>query len=576
MNIKLVFDNIFSDRANSLNIRIFFRIMAFVLGALHTYAAIQSQSMNADGVAYLDIGDAYFQTDWRNAINAVWSPLYSWILGSVNFIFKPSMQWEILTVHSVNFLIYLFTLACFEFMWGKVRNSSHQTKSLRLTEPIWWSLGYLLFIWISLSLIQIWAVTPDMLMAALVFLAAGFFVQIRSGDENIRVFISLGLILGLGYLSKTFMFSIALVFLGLTWFIQKWTWTAFTNTLLSIGAFFLVSLPFILLISNAKGKLTIGEAGTVTYVRHVIGIPYPHWQGNPQLGIVPAHLSRVIHESPRVYEFGEPIGGTYPITMDPSYWYEGIDVRINAGNLLRRLLSSGLFYMDLFFQRQGMLIICVIALYIIDSNRGHTLFEVAKRWSLVIPSTIAFGLYGLVLVASRYIGVWVLLFWADLLANIQVPDTTNNKAWLKLLSSIAVLGMFINIILFNLDGFTRLNPTLASSLSEPAASPAGPLEVAQTLQELDVKPGDKVGVIGYAYDSFWARLARVKIVAEMLEADADDLWHGDQILQQSVLQSFASTGAKAVIAEYVPSYVELPGWHQVGNSNYFIHVFQEN
>src|SRR5690349_2200928 len=66
-------------------IQILFRLFAIGLGLLHVYAAIKSQSMNADGISYLDIGDAYFRADWANAINPVWSPLYSWILGFANF-----------------------------------------------------------------------------------------------------------------------------------------------------------------------------------------------------------------------------------------------------------------------------------------------------------------------------------------------------------------------------------------------------------------------------------------------------------------------------------------------------------
>ena len=574
-NIRTAFNFFFDDDAKPLRVRILFRCIAIALGILHTYAAIQSQSMNADGIAYLDIGDAYFRADWANAINAVWSPLYSWLLGFVNFIFKPSMQWQFPMVHIVNFFIYLFALTCFEFMWTKVYNTNQQPMSLRLSEPLWWSLGYLLFIWTSLSLIQIWSVTPDMLMAALVFIAAGLFVQIRSGDEDHRIFLSLGLILGLGYLSKTFMFSTSLVFLGLTWLVQKRTQAALRNSILAIGAFVLVSLPFILLISNLKGKLTIGEAGTVTYVRHVIGIPFPHWQGDAQLGIIPTHLSNIIHESPRVYEFGKPVGGTYPITTDPSYWYDGIDVQLNARSLFHALLASGIFYTKLFFQDQGMLVAATIALYIMHQTNRFSFFETAKRWSLVIPSIIAFGLYGLVLVSNRYIGVWVLLFWTDILANIQLPKATNNKIWLNTLSSMAILGLFINIILFNLDGFTRLNPTLESSLGASVSSPASPLEVAQTLQGLGIQPDSNVGVIGYAYDSFWARLVHVKIIAEMLEEDATEMWQGDDALHQSVLQSFASAGTKAVIAESVPADVNLTNWHQVGTSNHFIYVFSE-
>ena len=34
--------------------------------------------MISDGVSYLDIGDAYFRGDWKAAVNAYWSPVYSW------------------------------------------------------------------------------------------------------------------------------------------------------------------------------------------------------------------------------------------------------------------------------------------------------------------------------------------------------------------------------------------------------------------------------------------------------------------------------------------------------------------
>ena len=573
--IDFINQNFFEGESKTANFQIFFRLMAIGFGGLHTYAAIKSQSMNADGIAYLDIGDAYFRADWTNAINAVWSPLYSWILGLVNFIFKPSMEWEFPIVHIVNFFIYLLALASFEFMWRNVRKVQSHPKSIWLTEPLWWSLGYLLFIWTLLSLIQIWAVTPDMLMAASVFLAAGIFARIRNGDDRFRLFLSLGLIIGLGYLSKTFMFSIAPVFIGLAWLVQKRTWGSFSKTFLAAGLFLLISLPFILLISNVKGKVTIGEAGTVTFLRYVNGMPFPHWQGDSAQGIIPNHPSRVIHQSPPIYEFGEPIGGTYPISLDPSYWYEGIKPRFDLGSLLARVLASSLVYAELFLQKQGIMFAGVLVLYIMGHKQRFSFFDILQRWTLVIPAVIAFGLYGTVLVQGRYIAVFVLLFWADVLANIRLPNIANNKSWMNIISGIAIFGLLANIIMFNLDGFKQLNPSLGVSPVEQSAPPARPLEVAQALQSFGIKPGDKVGVIGYAYDSFWARLAHVKIAAEMLEADAIDLWNGDNALRQSVLQAFADAGMDAVVAEYVPRDVILDGWHQVRNSNYYIYVFTE-
>jgi len=217
----------------------------------------------------------------------------------------------------------------------------------------------------------------------------------------------------------------------------------------------------------------------------------------------------------------------------------------------------------------------MFALYMMRQGGRYTLRETLQRWVLVIPALVAFGLYGTVLVEGRYVGAFILLFWADILGNVRLPNVLANGFLLRTLCSIAAFGLLVNIVLFNMDGVTRLNPSWESNVSLATAPDAKPLAVARTLQELGVSQGDKVGVIGYAYDSFWARLARVRIVAEMLETDADEFWRGDGSLRQGVLQSFANSGVVAVVADYVPSYAGLSDWHQVGNSNYYIYVFRD-
>jgi hypothetical protein len=46
-------------------------------------------------------------------------------------------------------------------------------------------------------------------------------------------------------------------------------------------------------------------------------------------------------------------------------------------------------------------------------------------------------------------------------------------------------------------------------------------------------------------------------------------------LEQSVLQAFTDAGVTAVVAEYVPPYAEMEGWHQVQDTNYFIYIFEQ-
>jgi hypothetical protein len=560
------------------------RLLVIGLGGLHTWAAATSHSMNADGISYLDIGDAYFRGEWQTAINSFWSPMYSWILGLVMRLLNPPMHWEFPVVHLVNFVVYLGAFVCFEFFWRQLMHYQ-QTQTVntsgdnRVTLPEWaWlGLGYALFIWSSLHLIEIWAVTPDMLMAASVYLAAGLVLRIRLGADSWRTFGLLGGVLGLGYLTKAVMWPMAFVFLGVGLFSVGNMRRAVPRGVVALAVFLLLSTPFVAAISGAKGYLTYGGAGILTYVRHVNGVRYPHWQGEPPGNGVPEHPSRKILDVPPIYEFGTPIGGTYPISYDPSYWYEGVVVRLDLDNQIRSFLSSALFYFDLFFRQQGALLFGVFVLYLMSHLRSLPAKGFVQRWGLAILALAAFAMYGLVLVSGRYIGVFVVLFWSDLLANVRLPESQASRRLVSVLSVIMILSMLVNIVVFNLEGYRDL--TGGENLDQPARPQAGPPswpgEVAEALHKLGVDRGDKVGVIGYGFDSYWARLARVLIVAEMLGDDADDFWVGGPSIRDEVFQAFANTGSKAIVAENVPSYASLSNWHRVGNSNYYVFILAQ-
>lgn len=570
-------------RAFSLNrLPLFFRMVAVALGGLHTWAAMTRHSMNADGISYLDIGDAYMRGDWQMAINSVWSPLYSWILGPVIYYLKPSMPWEFPLVQLVNLAIYLAALTCFDYFWRGLRSyhRSHISGSANslagLPEWMWVSLGYGLFIWSSLNLIEIWAVTPDMLMAGLVYLAAGLLARIRCGNTTWPVFVSLGVVLGLGFLAKAIMFPLAFVILLFTFFMAGNLKQALVKTLAALFIFLLVSGPFIALISAARGEFTFSDAGKVTYVRHVAGLSHPHWQGPASGPGAPEHPSRRVFNAPPVYEFGQPIGGTYPIAYDPYYWVKGAAAAFSLEKQAITMIASGLFYFDLFFRQEGVVLAGVFVLYLLGFRRPASAVDLVRKYGLALLAVVAFGMYGLVLVEGRYIGVFVVLFWGDLLANTRPAEIGLAQKLTAFLGAAMIVFMLATIAAFNLEGlFILAGHTRATgSASGATPPPAWPGEVAEELHRLGVQPGDRVGVIGYAFDSFWARLARVKIVAELVDVDADPFWVGDPALQAGVIRAFAGAGARAIVAEHVPGYARLAGWRQVGNSNFYIHLIQ--
>jgi hypothetical protein len=555
-------------------IRASFWLLALTLAALQVWAAVRSSSMNADGIAYLDMGDAYLRGDWSNAVNPVWSPLYSWILGAVMAVVQPPMAWEFPVVHLVNLALFLLALLCFDFFWrqlSRYRREAAGPATRVLPDWAWLAIGYSLFVWVTLSLIAVWAVTPDMLMAALVLIAAGLIVRMRLGHAGWRPYLLLGLILGAAYLSKAVMFPLAFVFLGTAWLSARSLRRAAPRAGGALLIFLLVGLPYVLAISRSHGSLTIGEAGTITYIRHVAGITDPHWQGyEPDTR---THPSRQLLNHPPVYEFAGPIGGTYPISYNPAYWFEGATAEIDWGRQAQTLAGNGLYYARLFGWQQGGLLALTILLYVLSPARRASLPELGRRWGLLLPALAALLLYGLVYAEDRYIGVFLLLLWGDLLANVRLAASPAGEETLRAASILMAGFLLLNIAAFNLEGYGRLAD--ASAAMSQDAPPAPPVAVATSLRQLGVAEGSTVGVIGYAYDSFWARLARVQIVAELVDYPGNPFWAGDASLQQSVLQAFASSGACAVVAEYAPAGARLAGWQQVNDSSFYIYLLRE-
>jgi hypothetical protein len=571
-------------------LRIFCWTVTISLGALHAWVAAKIHAMNEDGICYLDMGDAYLRGDWGMAINTIWSPLYSWILGLTMHILKPSIRWEFPVVHLVNFIVYVGTLVCFEFFWRQVMQS-RQTELSRISEttfvtlPNWalLALGYALFVWSSLSLINIWSVTPDMCLAAFLYLAAGLILRIRCGHTTWTSYALFGLILGLSYLTKAAMFPMAFVLLAVGIFSAPEPHRIKWRILTSVVLFLLIAGPFITMLSATKGRLTFGDVGKLTYVRYVHNVPYPHWQGEiPESG-TPLHPTRKIYSEPPIYEFGNPVGGTYPVSYDPSYWYEGVVVRFDLKQQLRLLSSSALFYLDFFFRQQAGLVLGLFVLFLMGRWQPLKTTEIVREWGLVICALAAFGMYALIYVENRYVGAFAVIFWAGFLTKARLARSEMSKRLVSVVSISMLLFLIVNIGAFNLEGFNAMAFNVnafktkkpGNPVSHLSRSPGWPGEVAQELIRLGVERGAKVGVIGYAFASFWARLARVKIAAEMLESDADTFWRGDASLHSEVIEAFQSTGAKAIVAEHVPSYAHLEAWYRVGTSNYYIKILPE-
>jgi hypothetical protein len=538
--------------------------------------------MNPDGISYLDMGDAYLRGDWSTALNAQWSPLYSWLLGLANLLIKPGPALEFPVVHFVSFLMYVAALAGFEFFMrelsldgGHGAGGLHSEGVSRFPEWLWRIIGYTLFIWLTLTMIPFELTCPDMLVACIVYIASGLLLRIRRGRAGKRGFALLGLVLALGYLAKAPMLPLGLVFLLASGFAVGSLRLGIPRALLALAVFLAVCAPLVVALSAAKGRFSFGESGRLNYAWYVNDVTrFVHWQGEGEGNGTPLHPTRKIHDAPSVYEFATPVRATYPPWYDPSYWYEGVEARFDLQGQVRLLEAIGFIWWDIFINTQIVLVMLALFLTRLMGRPRLLLKDVAHEWLFFAPALAAFGMYSLVNLEPRYVAPFVVLFWVGLLRPLLMREPERPPR----VSASAALALALVL----------LAPLFASALLKTArgvpASARAQSEVALALYEMGLREGDGVAGIGDSFRAYWARIAHLRIVAEIPSpgplgeisaGDTERFWSAGEEVRSQVMKKFAATGAKVVIADRLPLLFPRDGWRRIGQTDYYVYPLSE-
>jgi hypothetical protein len=548
-----------------------FLILCVALGLLQLW--ISRYAMVSDGVSYLDIGDAYFRGDWAAAVNGYWSPLYSWCLGLALHIFKPSLRWEFIAVHLVNLVIYLAALLSFRFfLYSVLRTVSERSaeeRSRSLPEWVFLGLGYSVFLWASLVLIDPGLVTPDLLVAAIVFLIGGYLVELRV-HESYGKFAMFGVLCGIAYLGKAIMFPLGFGFLGILLLSGRWSKRRICGALLSAVLFLAVSSPFITALSKQKGRLTFGDSGRLNYASLVNpGAPQVHWQGEPVGSGTPRHTTRRILENPPVYEFAEPVAGTYPPWYDPSYWNDGVRPSFRLRAQTRVLVQSARNYAIMLIGPQLGLIAGLLIFILLGGE--PTRRAIILNWPLIAAAGLSIGTYSLVLVRPRYIGASVVLLTFGILAGIRLPKNEQFSAITKHVTAAIIATILFSVV-------AHVAETAYKTMTvDGNPSQKDQLEAAVGLQSMGLKAGDRLAVIGDGSFDIWARLARFKIVSEVSSVDPGnrEFWASSWERRSLVYQKLRDTGAKVVVVWSPPANGMDPGWRKVASTNYYAHYLSK-
>ena len=85
-----------------------------------------------------------------------------------------------------------------------------------------------------------------------------------------------------------------------------------------------------------------------------------------------------------------------------------------------------------------------------------------------------------------------------------------------------------------------------------------------------ILPGERVAVIGHVNQCGWARLARVKITAEIPPESEQDFDAADASTQRASVDALFGTGVRAIIADHRVETGCPSKWSPAGKTGFFV------
>lgn len=444
------------------------------------------QAMNPDGISYLDIGDAYWRGDFDSAVNAYWSPLYSWLTGAVLHVTGAAPARELLWVQLMNAGIVLVSLVAFRALLGEVMRLR---RGGLLGDGALQVVAYALFAWASFSAIRVHTVTPDQLVPAVVYAATALVLATVRGERSAWRFAALGLVLGLGFLAKFAVLPVAVVFLAVVALQDR------RGALVAAGCAIAVAAPFVAVLSHHEGSFTAGRSGALNYawllgdVEEVVG-----WTGGE-------HPPAVLAEGALLYDGP----GSIPAWYDPLRWYEGVPAPVRLGRQIDVAgEAAGVYARVLFSLPQLLLTLALAAAWWLAGRPVPR----DRRWlGAAAPPLAALAMYALVHASHRYVGGYVAVL--GLLAAAGLPAS---RAWVARAAVVAA-GVMLAVVVGR----------VAIAVGEQAIGhdPPGSSQTraAEGLRALGMRPGDRVAFVGHdrfaPLHQYWVRINRGQMAAQI-------------------------------------------------------------
>lgn len=546
-----------------------------------------------DDVSYLDMALGIQRGDWSAALNGLWSPLYPILLGLVFRVVNPSPYWELAVAHLVNLAIFILALGAYHFLLREILGFRESYRgetdtTYALPSAYVWALGYALFMWVGFELLGLHLMRPDWLLGFFVLMAIRMSLKIACDPLPWWRYALLGLILGLAFLAKApaVPFSIAvLLLLGIA---VGRVFTYLPRAALTIGLIALIASPYVAALSHKVGHFTIGESSRINYAWHINRVsPKMHWNAvDDARSEGPSPRSRKVLSDPDVYEFDAPHRSSYSPWYDPSYWNQGMKPHFSIRDHITVAVPNvvGGFYGIVY--KPGFILLTVLALGlgICSGSVRHVIPGRVLSLTVVLPPVVLMGMFCAIHLESRYVAVYLIIFWTGLLASLRMPLQVVQHCYPKALLSTVLILLYISIFAVSVRGVWRVYK--AHAWAGGGTFPAW--TIASELHGLGLKEGDPVGSISRGFTAaYWAHLGRLRIIAELppdlgFGGEDDSAWKVPHMLDRRVIDAFRNTGVKAIVAylnlntkEGTPEMFSEFGWRRLPGTHHFVYLFDE-
>ena len=541
-------------------VRIIYWTLGLFLGLISAYTT--RHFINGDAITYFDMALAFRSGEWEDVANLHYSPGYPLFLAVLGYVFQSSDY--LFLAKGLNIICFVAAMgACDIFVTHANQSLQLDSKGKALPTPLFAGICYAGFLLSSLGWVKIQIISPDMLVFAVILLSCLLLLKISEAPERTSLYLSLGFLMGLGYLLKTFLFPFSVLFFLLAASLNRSFPRAFGRFLVGISVMLVISAPGLISSSWKAGKFSYGEAGTFNYTYFVSG------QGES------VNKPEIIHNEPLTTSYNKWKVYTYPRGADLAYWTLGVRPVFNLSAQLSAIRKN----LDILLGKVFLPVLAIVVWLLLQWWRGGvTKLEFYPPSPPVMFGTLSLAgilMFCLVLVESRYVAPFVFLGFVSLA---WLPRYCNKNCQLEkktFAETLAVIAIFMGLLIQTLaDQTIRCNKDIDGKGSHYS----GYLEaksVCDYLKSSGVNKGDQVAIISpFTKNFYWANSAGVRITAEI--DDAKDFVNSGDQKRAELMIALSEAGIKSVVGTD-PSLKDFvdEGWTiPNGAPNYFVNCLE--